>query len=128
MQAERKICLAITSPDYNTEKCTEEFNQIIDKCEPCFTKMDASTKEIMSASEITEEMNNAYKVAVATCQQPANRMTFIGKEFNNCDEAYNEMNVIKELNHHDGSIPLSEEGDALKEYIHRLNQPEEESS
>jgi hypothetical protein len=125
MQAEKKICLAFTTPDYNTQKCTKDFEEVIAKCEPCFTKMDASTKEIMSAVEITEDMNNAYKIAVSTCQQTENKISFLGKELNNCDEAYNELSVVKELNDHDGTVPLSEEGDALKEYIFRLNETTE---
>lgn len=122
MQAEKKICLSFTSADYNTDKCTEEFDEIISKCQPCFSKMDASTNKIMSATEITEDMTKEYQSAVDTCQTP-NEITFIGKVLTNCDEAYNELNVIKELNEHSNEIPLSEEGEALKEYIIRFNEP-----
>lgn len=124
MQDEKKICLAFTTANYNTDKCTEEFDAILSACNPCFTSMEASTNKIMTAEEITEDMTEEYQSAVEMCQT-ANEITFIGKVLTNCDEAYNELNVVKELNNHDfdGTTPLSQEGEALKEYIFQFNAP-----
>lgn len=107
------------------QKCNAELNSVITQCNDCFVKMDISTKQLESATEITEEITNTYKAALATCQQKTEIIELLGKELKNCDEVYNELTTVQEFLDFQSlktDEELSDEAEALRQRLDNMTE------